>query len=123
MLRQLMIEERRFPLAVPFRISRGVKLNADVVTVAMYQGDKCGRGEAVPYARYGESVASVIEQMEQLRPQLRLRHGPRRVAGATAGRRRAQRAGRGDVGSRIAAQRRAGVATAGARRGPPWSPH
>ncbi|CAM5443732.1 gamma-glutamyltransferase [Rhodanobacter lindaniclasticus] len=70
MLRQLIIEERRFPLAVPFRISRGVKLNADVVTVAMYQGDKCGRGEAVPYARYGESVASVIEQMEQLRPQL-----------------------------------------------------
>lgn len=70
MLRQLIIEERRFPLAAPFRISRGVKLNADVVTVAMYQGDKCGRGEAVPYARYGESVASVIEQMEQLRPQL-----------------------------------------------------
>ena len=70
MLRQLIIEERRFPLAAPFRISRGVKHNADVVTVAMRQGDKCGRGEAVPYARYGESAASVIEQMEQLRPQL-----------------------------------------------------
>ena len=70
MLRQLTIEERRFPLAAPFRISRGVKHNADVVTVDMRQGDKCGRGEAVPYARYGECVASVIEQIEQLRPQL-----------------------------------------------------
>lgn len=70
MLRQLTITESRFPLAAPFRISRGVKHNADVVTVEIGQGDKTGRGEAVPYARYGECLASVMEQMEQLRPQL-----------------------------------------------------
>lgn len=71
MLRELTVEERRFPLAAPFRISRGVKHNADVVTVELRQGEMTGRGEAVPYARYGESVASVMEQMERLRPQLR----------------------------------------------------
>jgi L-alanine-DL-glutamate epimerase-like enolase superfamily enzyme len=70
MLRELTIRHRCFPLAAPFRISRGVKHNADVVTVELRQQDKTGRGEAVPYARYGESVASVMQQMEHLRPQL-----------------------------------------------------
>ena len=70
MLRALIFKHRCFPLAAPFRISRGVKHNADVVTVELRQADKTGRGEAVPYARYGESVTSVIEQMERLRAQL-----------------------------------------------------
>ena len=70
MLRELIIEQRRFPLAAPFRISRGVKHHADVVTVELRQWQHAGRGEAVPYARYGESVASVMEQIERLRPQL-----------------------------------------------------
>lgn len=70
MLRELIVEQRRFPLAAPFRISRGVKHHADVVTVELHQGERTGRGEAVPYARYGESVASVMEQIEWLRPQL-----------------------------------------------------
>ncbi len=70
MLRELTIEHCRFPLIAPFRISRGVKHAADVVTVELRQADKTGRGEGVPYARYGESVASVMEQMERLRPQL-----------------------------------------------------
>lgn len=52
-----------WPLARPFRISRGVKTTADVVQVEIRQGGVDGRGEAVPYARYGESVASVLEQL------------------------------------------------------------
>ncbi|WP_449423531.1 DUF1611 domain-containing protein, partial [Rhodanobacter lindaniclasticus] len=117
MLRQLIIEERRFPLAVPFRISRGVKLNADVVTVAMYQARqvRARRSGTLRALRRKRGVGDRADGATA--PAARLRHGPRRVAGTTAGRRRAQRAGRGDVGSRIAAQRRAGVATPGAHAG------
>ncbi|MDF2494185.1 N-acetyl-D-Glu racemase DgcA [Sphingomonas sp.] len=45
-----------FPLSTPFRISRGVKTVADVVTVTIAQGEHVGRGEGVPYPRYGETV-------------------------------------------------------------------
>ncbi|HEX4267089.1 MAG TPA: N-acetyl-D-Glu racemase DgcA [Steroidobacteraceae bacterium] len=67
MLRALNIRHRTFPLRSPFRISRGVKLAADVVTVELEQGNCVGRGESVPYSRYGESVASVMDAIEMLR--------------------------------------------------------
>ncbi len=67
MLRALNIRQRTFPLRSPFRISRGVKLAADVVTVELVQAGHVGRGESVPYGRYGESVASVIDQIETQR--------------------------------------------------------
>ena len=49
-----------FPLTTPFRISRGTKTAAEVVTVTLAQDGMVGRGECVPYPRYGESVASTI---------------------------------------------------------------
>lgn len=54
-----------WPLAKPFAISRGVKTAADVVVceITMDEGIS-GRGECVPYARYGETVEGVIEQIE-----------------------------------------------------------
>ncbi|HEV2441719.1 MAG TPA: N-acetyl-D-Glu racemase DgcA [Steroidobacteraceae bacterium] len=67
MLRTLNIRHRTLPLRSPFRISRGVKLAADVVTAELGQGGCVGRGEAVPYGRYGESVASVMDEIEMLR--------------------------------------------------------
>ena len=67
MLRELTIRHRSLPLHSPFRISRGVKHAADVVTVEIKQADCTGRGESVPYARYGESVASVLDETEALR--------------------------------------------------------
>ena len=67
MLRGLNIRHRSAPLKAPFRISRGVKYAADVVVVEVSQGDHVGRGESVPYARYGESVASVTDEIEALR--------------------------------------------------------
>ena len=67
MLRALNIRHRTLPLRSPFRISRGVKLAADVVTVELSQAGCVGRGESVPYGRYGESVASVMEEVEMLR--------------------------------------------------------
>ena len=57
-----------WPLAAPFRISRGVKTAADVVVVEIIarepQGEWRGRGEAVPYARYGETPESVLAAIE-----------------------------------------------------------
>ena len=51
------------PLTAPFRISRGVKTAAEVVVVEAEQDGLVGRGEAVPYARYGETVESVLAQV------------------------------------------------------------
>lgn len=70
MLRGLNIRHRTLPLRAPFRISRGVKHAADVVTVELEQAGCTGRGESVPYARYGETVASVLDEMEALRSDL-----------------------------------------------------
>jgi L-alanine-DL-glutamate epimerase-like enolase superfamily enzyme len=64
MLRQLRAVHEAWPLATPFRISRGVKVTADVVIVEIEQGTARGRGEGVPYARYGESVNSVLKQLQ-----------------------------------------------------------
>ncbi|MFA5958778.1 N-acetyl-D-Glu racemase DgcA [Hyphomicrobium sp.] len=50
-----------WPLREAFVISRGAKTAADVVVVEAIDGAHRGRGEAVPYARYGETVEGVIE--------------------------------------------------------------
>ncbi len=67
MLRTLRARPDRFALKRPFRISRGVKTAAEVVTVEIAQGGVTGRGEGVPYPRYGESVASALAQIESVR--------------------------------------------------------
>ena len=59
MLRSFAVSRRRWPLKAPFRISRGVKTAAETVMVELRRGDAVGRGEAVPYPRYGESVEGV----------------------------------------------------------------
>lgn len=54
------IRAERLALSAPFRISRGVKTHAEVVTVELRDADGIvGRGECVPYPRYGETVDSV----------------------------------------------------------------
>ena len=49
-----------FPLRRPFRISRGEKTVADVVTVEISAEGATGRGEGVPYPRYGESILDAL---------------------------------------------------------------
>ena len=49
----------RWPIAGSFAISRGAKTEAVVVVAELSEGQARGRGECVPYARYGESVDSV----------------------------------------------------------------
>lgn len=67
MPRTLTVFAETFPLHTPFRISRGVKTAAEVVTVTIGQDGMTGRGEGVPYPRYGESVASAIAAIEAMR--------------------------------------------------------
>ncbi|WP_439154349.1 N-acetyl-D-Glu racemase DgcA [Yoonia sp.] len=55
-----------FTLAEVFTISRGSRSRADVLTVTLRDGDVTGRGECVPYARYGETLDSVMRQIKGL---------------------------------------------------------
>ena len=67
MLRTLSIRRDSFDLAVPFSISRGVKTVPEVVTVGITEGHHVGRGEGVPYLRYGETVDAAIGAIEDIR--------------------------------------------------------
>lgn len=67
MRRTLAARHDRFPLSRPFRIARGVKTAADVVSVELSEGDAIGRGEGVPYPRYGESIESALAAIEAAR--------------------------------------------------------
>ena len=55
-----------FALAQTFTISRGSKTHAHVLTVSVTRNGITGRGECVPYARYGESLESVAAQIAAL---------------------------------------------------------
>lgn len=67
MLRSLIARSDAFALATPFRISRGVKTVAEVVTVAIAADGATGRGEGVPYPRYGESIEGALAEIEAAR--------------------------------------------------------
>lgn len=55
-----------FRLAKVFRIARGARTEARVLTVRVMQDGVTGWGECVPYARYGETLESVTAQIEGL---------------------------------------------------------
>lgn len=58
-----------FRLAEAFTISRGSRTEAQVLTAHVQHHDGAwGRGECVPYARYGETLDSVTAQIEALDP-------------------------------------------------------
>ena len=62
----LTVRIEHWPLQGAFTISRGSKTEAVVVVVELESGGQRGRGEAVPYLRYGETpegVAAAIEAM------------------------------------------------------------
>jgi len=50
----------RFPIRGEFRIARGAKTSADVLVATIERDGVVGRGEAVPYARYGETPEGVL---------------------------------------------------------------
>ena len=64
MSRVLSVAEESFPIEGTFTISRGSKTRADVITCTISQAGVIGRGECVPYGRYGETMQSVRTEIE-----------------------------------------------------------
>lgn len=64
----VLVEAQRWPLKHPFTISRGRKQEAHVVAVTIEASGYRGRGESVPYARYGETVEDVVRNIERMAP-------------------------------------------------------
>ncbi len=63
---RLRVVRQSWPLAQPFAISRGSRTTAEVVVAEIFDGDSRGRGECVPYPRYGESVDDVVRALEAM---------------------------------------------------------
>ena len=68
---ELSVRIERWPIAGAFAISRGSKTEAVVVVAELSDGTHRGRGESVPYARYGETPDGIVATIETLRPALR----------------------------------------------------
>jgi L-Ala-D/L-Glu epimerase len=68
---ELSVTIERWPLSGVFTISRGSKTEAVVVVAQLSDGVHRGRGESVPYARYGETPDSIVAAIEAIRPALR----------------------------------------------------
>lgn len=60
----------RFAIEGGFTIARGTKREAVVIVVEIRCGAAVGRGECVPYGRYGETVESVLAEIAALVPAL-----------------------------------------------------
>jgi len=65
--RRLSLAVERFPTRGSFTISRSSVTAVDLVVATLEEEGARGRGECRPYARYGETPASVAEQIERLR--------------------------------------------------------
>jgi L-alanine-DL-glutamate epimerase-like enolase superfamily enzyme len=57
----LTVAVERWPIAGGFTIARGTKTEAVVVVATVSRNGFTGRGECVPYARYGETVEGVVQ--------------------------------------------------------------
>lgn len=69
-MRKLAVAVERWPIAGAFTIARGAKTEAEVVVAEIAEAGARGRGECVPYARYGETLQAVLAQMEDIRADL-----------------------------------------------------
>jgi len=67
---ELSVQIERWPLAGAFTISRGTKTEAVVVVAELSDGTHRGRGESVPYSRYGETPDGIVAIIEALRPMI-----------------------------------------------------
>lgn len=70
MARVISVEREIFPIAGTFTISRGSKTQAEVIVCTIRDAKNAGRGECVPYRRYGETMESVLEQITAAIPAL-----------------------------------------------------
>ena len=56
----------RWPIAGSFIISRGAKTEAVTVVAEVSRGDRTGRGECVPYPRYGETPEETLAALKSM---------------------------------------------------------
>jgi L-alanine-DL-glutamate epimerase-like enolase superfamily enzyme len=63
---QLHARVERWPIAGRFSISRGSKTEAVVVVVEVHRDGLTGRGECVPYPRYGETPEAAINTIHSV---------------------------------------------------------
>jgi len=66
----LNVRVERWPVAGAFTIARGSRTEAVVVVAELEVDGAIGRGECVPYARYGETVEGVVAAIEAMRARL-----------------------------------------------------
>lgn len=70
MARVISVEQESFPIAGAFTISRGTKTEAEVIVCTIREDGHAGRGECVPYRRYGETMESVLQAMLAVAPRV-----------------------------------------------------
>jgi len=61
----------RWPIAGAFTISRGAKTEAVTVVAEVSRGGLTGRGECVPYPRYGETPEATLAALQTMREPVR----------------------------------------------------
>ena len=66
MTRTLEVARERWPLRTTFTISRGSRTASEVVVARVCEGEHEGRGECLPYPRYGETAEGVAAAIESL---------------------------------------------------------
>jgi L-Ala-D/L-Glu epimerase len=89
MARRLEIKVESWPIAGSFTIARGSRSEAIVVVAHIRDAGCSGRGEGVPYARYGETVEGVVAALEVAREAIEAgadRRGLRNLLAAGAAR-------------------------------------
>ena len=68
---KLNVRIERWPIAGAFTISRGAKTQAVTVVAEVTRGGHTGRGECVPYPRYGETPEATLATLKPMRELLR----------------------------------------------------
>ena len=66
----LRVTTEHWPIAGAFTISRGSKTEAQVVVAEISNGLHRGRGECVPYGRYGETIEGVAATISRMGPEI-----------------------------------------------------
>ncbi|MEN4910480.1 L-Ala-D/L-Glu epimerase [Erwinia amylovora] len=69
-MRTVKVYPESWPLHSAFIIARGARHEAGVVVVELEENGTKGIGECTPYARYGETEASVLAQIALLLPEI-----------------------------------------------------
>jgi L-alanine-DL-glutamate epimerase-like enolase superfamily enzyme len=63
---ELVARIERWPIAGSFTISRGAKIEAVTVVAEISRGGHTGRGECVPYLRYGETPEATLAALRSM---------------------------------------------------------